>query len=136
MQFAFRSPKFPLLFDAGSTLLFARSKAQLATRVSKLELTSKERREIIDATGEGFCMYAGSMNVAPSIAMRRWTKTKIIDLYNSRRSPGAPEMRSTSLGSRSLAQIVSEAVELLAQQPPAASRPKVEDSVSPPQNEA
>jgi hypothetical protein len=56
------------------------------------------------------------MIVAPSVAMRKWTKMKIIDLYNSRRPSGAPEMRSTSLGNRSLSQVVSEAVELLAQQ--------------------
>ncbi len=114
MQYAFRSPKFPLLFDTGSTLLFARSKSQLASRLAKLELAPKERREIIDATGEGFCIYPESMIVAPRIAMRRWTKLMIIDLFNSRRPAGAPEMRTTSLGNRSVAQVVTEAVELLA----------------------
>jgi hypothetical protein len=53
------------------------------------------------------------MLVAPNISARRWTKMHIIELYNSKRKPGTPELRSTSLGSRSLEQVVSEAVELL-----------------------
>ena len=116
MQFVFRSPKFPLLFDTGTSLVFVRSKAQLATRVAKLTLPANERREIIDATGEGFCMYPETMIVAPSVSARKWTKMKIIALYNTRRPSEAPELRATSLANRSLAQVVSEAVELLAQQ--------------------
>lgn len=116
MQFVFRSPKFPLLLDTGSSLIFARSKAQLTTRVAKLSLPADELREIVDASGEGFCMYPETMIVAPSITARKWTKMKIIDLYNSRRTSGAPELRATSLGNRSLSQVVSEAVDLLAQQ--------------------
>ena len=116
MLIAFRSPKFPLLLDTGSTLLFARSQSQLAAKVNKLPRPSGERSEIIDATGEGFCLHWETMVVMPIISARRWTKKKIIDLYNSRRPSGAPEMRSTSLGSRSLPKVISEAVELLAQE--------------------
>lgn len=115
MQFAFRLPKFPVLFDAGTSLIVARSKEQLASRVARLTLSPGECREIVDASGERFCLFPESMVVAPSISARRWTKMKIIDLYNARRTASAPELRATSLGSRTLAQVVSEAVELLAQ---------------------
>ncbi len=114
MFFVFRFPQFPLIFDTGSTLLVARSKAELASIVAKLQLPANEERAIIDATGAGFCLFPEKLIVAPDIGVPKWTKLMVIDLFNYRRSPEMPEFRSTSLGNRKLAQIVCEAVELLA----------------------
>jgi len=113
MNYIFRLPKFPVLLDAGDSLVFARSRAQLDTRVSKLVFADNSQRDIIDARAEGFALYPEKMLVAPNISVRRWTKMQIIELYNAKRKPGSPELRSTSIGNRSLEQIVSEAVELL-----------------------
>ena len=68
---------------------------------------------MIDSTAEGFALYPKPQFVAPSSGARRWTKQQIIDLYNLRREPSAPEMTTTSLGNRSLQSIVSEVVALL-----------------------
>jgi hypothetical protein len=113
MKFVFRAPKFPVLCDADSRLLVARGKVQLASEVARLDLPRGERREIVDATGEGFCLYPELLIVAPSMMHRRWTKLQIITLYNRLRPAGAPELRTTSLGNRKLAQVVGEVVELL-----------------------
>jgi hypothetical protein len=115
MNYVFRMPKFPVLLDAGEQLVSAKSKAQLEARVLQLALSGKERRDIIDSKAEGFALYPESKVIAPHIGIRRWNKVQIIDLYNSRRRTGQPELRKTSLGNRSLEQVVQEVVQLLLQ---------------------
>jgi hypothetical protein len=113
MDFLFRLPKFPVVLDTGELLIHAKTRAQLETKLAKIAFAGEEKRDIIDSKAEGFALYPKPMLVTPSISIRRWTKLQIIDLYNSKRKPGAPELRSTSLGNRSLEKIVSEVVELL-----------------------
>lgn len=113
MNYLFRSPKFPVLLDLGDRLICANNRAQFEKKVAQLNLAGEEARRMIDSTAEGFALYPKSQVVAPSIGVRRWTKQQIIDLYNLRRAPSAPEMTTTSLGNKSLQRIVSEAVSLL-----------------------
>jgi hypothetical protein len=113
MDFIFRRPRFPVILDTGETLIHANSKAQLASKVAKIKFTDNENKDIIDAQADGFSLYPDKMFVAPAITSPRWTKLQIIELYNSKRQAGAPELRTTSLGNRSLAGIVNEVVELL-----------------------
>ena len=113
MDFIFRLPKFPVILDTGEFLIHASNRSQLESKVSKLTFPDNQKRDIIDAKAGAFSLYPEKMFIAPSITARRWTKIRIIELYNAKKRPGAPELRSTSLGSRSLEQIVGEAVELL-----------------------
>lgn len=113
MAFVFRAPTFPVVCDTGSRLLVARSKAQLASGLAKVGVADAERREMVDATGEGFCLYTVSSIIAPSMTRPRWTKLQVITLYNLKRPAGAPELRTTSLGNRTLAQVIGEVVERL-----------------------
>ena len=113
MQYLFRLPKFPVILDAGDLLIHAKTRVQLELKISKLAFEGNSRRDIIDSKAEAFSLYPEKMFVSPSITARRWTKVRIIDLYNAKRRHGAPELRSTSLGSRSLEQIVGEAIDLL-----------------------
>ena len=114
MDYLFRLPKFPVLLDAGEVLICAKSRAQLESRVSKFVFVDNAKRDIIDSKAEGFALYPEKMFISPSISLRRWTKMQIINLYNTKRKPGYPELRTASIGSRSLESIVGEAVELLA----------------------
>lgn len=114
MNYIFRLPRFPVILDTREKLVFARSKAQLESRIAKLDIPDESKRDIIDSNAEGFAFYPKIMTVSPSIGIRRWNKRQIIELFNARRPADHPEMRSTSLGSRSLESIVAEAVELLA----------------------
>lgn len=114
MAYLIRLPKFPVLVDLGDRLVYARTLAQLETRLVKTKLVGEERRRIIDATAEGFLFDPEHELIVPSISIRRWTKQQIIDLYNQKRKPGTPELSNASLGNRSLQRIVLEVVELLA----------------------
>jgi hypothetical protein len=113
MIFVLRLPRFPVILDTGEALIPANSKSQLVSRVARIKFTDKGKKDIIDAQADAFSLYPEKMLVAPAITSRRWTKLRIIELYNAKREPGMPEIRQTSLGSRSLESIVREAVELL-----------------------
>ncbi len=115
MNYIFRLPKFPVILDSGDRLFAANSKAQLERRIERLEIKDERRRDIIDASGEGFAYYPKIETITPSIAVRKWKKLQIIDLHDARRSENTPAMRRTSLGSRRLEDIVYDAVELLHQ---------------------
>jgi len=113
MDFIFRLPRFPVILDTGDVLIHANSKSQLVSKVAKIKFTDNGTKDIIDAQAVGFTLYPEKMFVAPAIVNRRWTKLQIIELYNAKKKAGAPELRITSLGSRSLESIVGEAVKLL-----------------------
>jgi hypothetical protein len=115
MDYLFRFPRFPVVIDTGESLIHAKSRAHLETKLAKITFADEAKLDIIDSNAEGFALYPKTMLVTPIIGIRRWTKVQIIDLYNSKKKPGAPQLRSTSLGSRSLERIVSEVVELLSQ---------------------
>jgi hypothetical protein len=114
MNYLLRTPKFPVIVDTGHQLIAARTKAQFEKRIRNISFNGKDTVPIIDRTAEAFALYPEKEFVAPQVAIRRWTKASIIDLYNERRPTNAPEMEQRSLGNRSLEQIVSETVDLLA----------------------
>lgn len=114
MDYILRLPVFPVIFDSGDSLVLARSRTQLDAKLVKLMDSDNAKPDIIDAHADAFFFYREKLWVMPYIGGRRWTKMQIIQLYNCRRKPDMPELRSTSLGSRSLEKVVSEAVELLA----------------------
>ena len=113
MNYIFRLPRFPVVLDSGEKLFPAKSKTQLEIWIEKLAIKDDRRRDIIDASGEGFAYYPKIETITPHIGIRKWKKLQIVDLYDSRRTTESPVMRRTSLGSRTLEDIVSEAVELL-----------------------
>ena len=113
MNYIFRLPRFPVVLDSGEKLFPAKSKAQLERWIEKLEVKDDRRRDVIDASGECFAYYPKIQTITPHMGIRKWKKLQIIDLYDSRRTPESPAMRRTSLGSRTLEDIVYEAVELL-----------------------
>ena len=113
MEFLFRLPRFPVILDTGEALIHANSKSQLVSKVAKIKFADHGKKDIIDAQADGFSLYPEKMFVAPATMSRRWTKLQIIELYNTKKMPRASEIRTTSLGSRSLESIVSEVVELL-----------------------
>jgi len=110
-----------VIVDTGDQLIAARTKAQFEKRIRNISFNGKDTVPngkdtvpIIDRTAEAFALYPEKEFVAPQVAIRRWTKASIIDLYNERRPANVPEMEKRSLGNRSLEQIVSETVDLLA----------------------
>jgi len=92
MDFIFRLPKFPVILDTGDALIHANSKSQLVSKIARIKFADNGKRDIIDAQANGFSLYLEKMFIAPAITRRRWTKLQVIELYNSKKMAGAPEL--------------------------------------------
>ena len=114
MEFAFRMPKFPVLVDACSALLCARTPTELRDKISCLSISDEATCWVIDATAEVFAFRPSTKLVMPSLAQRRRTKTQLIALYNARRLPGQKEYTNASLGSKRVERVAADLVSLLA----------------------
>jgi hypothetical protein len=111
-----RKPRFPVIIDTGFELVGANTGAECSKRLARARIANGDQsRAVIDVTAEGFGFYPEMMVITPMTIKKRWKKTEIIELYNSRRKPGAPEYPSTSLGNKPVERVVSEIVYLLKQ---------------------
>lgn len=114
-----RKPRFPVIIDTGVELVGVKTGAECSRLVARVGVSQKDTSTpVIDATAEGFGFYPQLMTVSALTMKKRWTKSEIIDLYNSRRKPWAPEYRATSLGNKRVRRVVAEIVEILRLKPP------------------
>jgi hypothetical protein len=114
-----RKPRFPVIIDTGVELVGAKTGAECSRFVARVGVSQKNiSTPVIDTTAEGFGFYPQLMTVSALTMKKRWTKSEIIELYNSRRKPWAPEYRATSLGNKPVRKVVAEIVELLRLKPP------------------
>lgn len=111
-----RRPQFPVIIDTGIELIGANTGAECSKRLARAKIANGEKTTtVIDATAEGFGFYPEMMLISPLTFKKKWKKSEIIALYNSRRKPQAAEYPSTSLGNKSIERLVSEIVQLLNQ---------------------
>jgi hypothetical protein len=81
MTYLFRVPKFPILFSLQNRLICARLEEAFQSRIEKENL-GEILCSGIDCKGEVWDLYTDRMCVSPSLSPRRWSKKKIIELYN------------------------------------------------------
>ena len=116
IRFRPRKPRFPVIIDTGIELIGANTGAECSKQLARAKIVNREKSTaVIDATAEGFGFYPEMMLISPMTIKKRWKKSEIIALYNSRRKPEATEYPSTSLGNKSTERVVSEIVHLLNQ---------------------
>ena len=109
-----RRPRFPVIIDTGRKVFGARTSAQCSKLIERAAIPEGEMAiPIIDASAEGFAYYPNNKVVSVLAVKKRWTKSEIIEVYNSRRRPGLPEYAPRSLGNRPVERIVFEIVHLL-----------------------
>lgn len=113
-----RKPRFPVIIDTGTELVGARTGAECSKLIARAGVSENEAStSVIDATAEGFSLYPRLMVISALTTKKRWTKSEIINLYNSRRKPWAPEYPFSSIGNKPVARVVGEIVELLRLRP-------------------
>jgi len=79
-----RKPKYPLIVISKDHLMSAFDIDELAYCCVSAELTDGETViKAIDSTGEEFWYTPKYYVVSPGFVRKRWTKKRIIDLYNS-----------------------------------------------------
>jgi hypothetical protein len=112
----FRSPKFPVIVISQDKLLASHDIDTLAIALLSVPPPSeKDYVKVIDFTGEEFWFYPEKIYLAPGFFQKKWTKKRVIELYNN--SPNAKESNSKyplkSLSSKKFSRIIGEICELL-----------------------
>ena len=112
----FRKPNYPVIVISSDRLRVARSLKTLAEACLMSPIVDSTKHVIVlDATGEEFWYLPDQYTVAPGFFPKRWTKKRMIDLYNQ--SANAQETGVTysdrSLGSKSFDRIVSDLCALI-----------------------
>lgn len=82
VQYAFRRPRFPIIYAVKNELLAALSPAALQRQLERLEPQGAKVLDMVDATGEGWAFHSDLMIVSPLTLKKRWRKIEVIRLFN------------------------------------------------------
>ena len=112
----FRSPKYPVIIISQDRLLTGYDIDTLSiVLLSVSPPYEKDYVKVIDFTGEEFWFYPDKIYLTPGFFPKKWTKKKVIELYNN--SPNAKKSNSNyllkSLSSKKFSRIIGEICELL-----------------------
>jgi hypothetical protein len=112
----FRNPKYPVIIISQDKLLTGYDIDTLAIALLSVPPPyEKDYVKVIDITGEEFWFYPDKIYLAPGFFPKKWTKKRVIELYNN--SSNAKESESNyplkSLSSKKFSRIIGEICELL-----------------------
>ena len=111
-----RSPKYPAIVIAEDDIWPAFDIEELGTVcvISESEDGSTNMK-VIDNTGEEFSYLPNHYALTPGFPAKKWTKKKIIDLYNSSEASKESniEYSPKSLSSKRLSEIITEICDIL-----------------------
>ena len=113
VQYLFRKPKYPILIETDGRVMGARSAERIGRLCKQSSFTAKQSYIVIDSSGEGWSFYPDHEGISPLTTHKRWTKAKIIELFNASlaQTESNAKYKPGSLSSRRLEQIVREIVE-------------------------
>jgi hypothetical protein len=111
-----RSPKYPVIVIADDVLCSAYNIEQLGTLcVISEPFDDDDELKVVDSSGAEFIYFSEHTALIPGILNKRWTKKKLIELYNT--SVNAEETNIQyplkSISSKKLSRIIGEICELL-----------------------
>ncbi|MBL7177191.1 MAG: hypothetical protein ISS66_15310 [Desulfobacteraceae bacterium] len=112
----FRSPKYPVIVITDDGLASAYNIQQLGTLCVLSEpFDDDDNIKVIDSNGEEFIYYPEHTSLIPAIINRKWTKKRIIELYNNstHATESGEEYPLKSLSSKRLSRIIGDICELL-----------------------
>lgn len=112
----FRSPKYPVIINSSDRLRAAKSLQGLAKACLLSSIHENNHHIIIiNVTGDEFWYVPDFYAVSPGFIHKRWTKKRMIDLYNQ--SVNARETGVTysdrSLGNKTLARVTADLCALI-----------------------
>ena len=87
IQYAFRRPRFPIVYAVGNELRAATSSVALRRQLERLELPGAAVFDLVDARGEGWVFHSALMIVSPLTLKKRWKKIEVIRLFNESPMP-------------------------------------------------
>ena len=116
IKIALRNPLYPVIVISSVRLYSANNITELAYfLIASYPLDGEDDIKIIDSTGNEFCYLADEGVVLPGFTFTRWTKRKIIDLYNESINSKETGISYSikSLSSKKLSRIVADICELI-----------------------
>jgi len=116
VQYAFRRPRFPVIYAVGNELLAAPSPSVFQRQLERLEPQDATLLDLVDATGEGWALDLRLRIVSPITLKKRWKKIDVVRLFNGssnaqRIGAAYPE---ASIPRRPLGRIIAEVAALVA----------------------
>jgi hypothetical protein len=103
-----------VIVDTGREVFGARTGAECSKWIGRAAIPEGEIAiPVIDSSAEGFAYYPDSQVVSVMAVKKRWTKSEIVEVYNSRKPPGHPAYVPGSLSNKPVERLVSEIVDLL-----------------------
>ncbi len=113
VQYLFRKPKYPILIETDGRVMGARSAERIDRLCKQSSFTAKQTYIVIDSIGEGWSFSPDHNVISPLAMHKRWTKAKIIELFNASldQTQSDAHYKSGSLSSKRLEKIVREIVE-------------------------
>jgi hypothetical protein len=116
IHYAFRRPRFPIIYAVRNELLSAASPAAFQRQIKRLDLQDAKVLDMVDTIGEGWAFHADLMIVSPLTIKKRWKKIEVIRLFNesdNARRIGAA-YPAAYIPRRSVARIIAEVAALAA----------------------
>ena len=93
----------------------AKTHKDLCTKLSKIPLGQEEIYDMADYTGECWSFYVKHMMITPFNLKKRWTKLKLVQLFNERKNAELSEGKKyseKSLTSKRLDKVIYDLVKM------------------------
>jgi hypothetical protein len=115
LQFLFRKPKFPVIFDIDGELIVATSMNDFDKKIKNFKLKEKHLYAAIDSTVEGWSLSSDPLVISPLTLKKKWTKKELINLYNQSQNCKCNNnpYSESSLSNKKLSVIFKEIAEIL-----------------------
>ncbi len=113
LNYLLRRPRFPILVDVGTKLIWCRNNSHAISRIRKSVFDSDAPHHVIDVSGEGFDIYPGALTITPLTFKKRWSKKELIALYNEHSGGTKIEYSDSKLSNRRYEKLFNEIIELL-----------------------
>lgn len=110
-RFILRKPKYPLLIETDSLVKAAFNGTELSKVIKKYQFSEKRDYIVVDATSEGWVYHVDNDLISPMVFgdSKKWTKARIIDLYNSAKEKiGEVQYASGSISNKRVDKIIEE----------------------------
>ena len=113
-----RRAEYPMLIETDTVVVGAYNDTQFNKIINIHSFGNKPAYQVIDATGEGWSFYPEGNIISPLTLNKRWTKKKIIDLYNEpiQQEESRNPYTTKSLSNKKLQHIIEE-IAILAGKP-------------------
>ncbi len=113
--YMFRKPKYPMIGNINGVLICGRDERQLFTNLANRVTSSDDKYDLFDANGDAWQLSMDEMVIASAFSKRKWTKMRLIELFNSSQNSKiiSQQYSTKSLSSKKLSKIFLDILELV-----------------------